>query len=72
MHVNTLILITIGAWQMFFRKSKEIKELKSLLSIFYERNKIQTNLIRVHLNTNQRLREEIKRLKEKEFDNVSI
>ena len=48
---------------MFFRKSKQIKELKSLLSIFYERNKIQTNLIRVHLNTNQRLREEIKQLK---------
>lgn len=48
---------------MFFRKAKEIKELKSLLSIFYERNKIQTNLIRVHLNTNQWLREEIKRLK---------
>ena len=47
---------------MFFRKAKEIKELKSLLSIFYERNKIQTNLIRVHLNTNQRLREEIKQL----------
>ena len=57
---------------MFFKKSKEIKELKSLLSIFYERNKIQTDMIRVHLNTNQRLREEIKRLKEKEFDNVSI
>lgn len=48
---------------MLFRKSKEIKELKSLLSIFYERNKIQTNLIRVHLNANQQLREEIKRLK---------
>lgn len=48
---------------MFFRKSKEIKELKTLLSIFYERNKIQTDMIRVHLNTNQRLREEIKQLK---------
>lgn len=48
---------------MFFRKSKEIKELKSLLSIFNERNKIQTNLIRVHLNTNRRLREEMKQLK---------
>lgn len=48
---------------MFFRKSKEIKELKSLLSIFYERNKIQTDMIRVHINTNQRLREEIKQLK---------
>ena len=48
---------------MLFRKSKEIKELKSLLSIFYERNKIQTNMIRVHLNTNQRLREENKKLK---------
>lgn len=48
---------------MFFRKSKEIKELKSILSIFYERNKIQTNLIRVHLNTNQRLREENQKLK---------
>lgn len=48
---------------MLFRKSKEIKELKSLLSIFYERNKIQTNLIRVHLNTNQRLMKENKKLK---------
>lgn len=48
---------------MLFRKSKEIKELKSLLSIFYERNKIQTNMIRVHLNTNQRLREENQKLK---------
>lgn len=50
---------------MFFRKSKEIKELKSLLSIFYERNKIQTDMIRVHLNTNQRLRAEIEELKKK-------
>ena len=48
---------------MLFKKSKEIKELKSLLSIFYERNKIQTNLIRVHLNTNQRLMKENKKLK---------
>lgn len=48
---------------MFFRKSKEIKELKSLLSIFYERNKIQTDMIRVHINTNLRLEEEIKQLK---------
>lgn len=48
---------------MLFRKSKEIKELKSLLSIFYEKNKIQTNLIRVHLNTNQRLMKENKKLK---------
>lgn len=48
---------------MLFRKSKEIKELKSLLSIFHERNKIQTDMIRVHLNTNQRLMEENKKLK---------
>lgn len=48
---------------MFFRKSKEIKELKSLLSIFYERNKIQTDMIRVHINTNRRLEKEIKQLK---------
>lgn len=54
---------------MFFRKSKEIKELKSLLSIFYERNKIQTNLIRVHLNTNQRLRKELEELKKKGANN---
>lgn len=49
---------------MFFRKAKEIKELKSLLAIFYERNKIQTDMIRVHINTNRRLEEEIKQLKE--------
>lgn len=54
---------------MFFRKSKEIKELKSLLSIFYERNKIQTNLIRVHLNTNRRLRKELEELKKKGANN---
>lgn len=63
MHASTHTQTTTGAWQMFFRKSKEIKELKSLLSIFYERNKIQTDMIRVHINTNRRLEEEIKQLK---------
>ncbi len=44
---------------MFFRKAKEIEDLKFLLSIFYERNKSQTDLIRVHVNTNRRLKKEI-------------
>ena len=48
---------------MFFKKAKEIEDLKFLLSIFYERNKNQTDLIRVHLNTNRRLKNENKKLK---------
>lgn len=48
---------------MFFRKAKEIEDLKFLLSIFYERNKSQTDLIRVHINTNRRLKKENKKLK---------
>lgn len=48
---------------MFFRKAKEIEDLKFLLSIFYERNKSQIDLIRVHLNINRRLKKENKKLK---------
>lgn len=48
---------------MLFRKAKEIEDLKFLLSIFHERNKSQTDLIRVHLNTNRRLKKENKKLK---------
>ena len=47
---------------MFFRKAKEIEDLKFLLSIFYERNKSQTDLIRVHLNTNRRLKKEKRKM----------
>lgn len=48
---------------MFFRKSREIKELKSLLAIYREKDRTQTNLIRVYINNNLLLRAEIKKLK---------
>ena len=63
MHGNTRTQTMTGARQMFFKKSKKIKELKSLLAIYREKDRTQTNLIRVHINNNLLLRAEIKRLK---------
>lgn len=50
MHGNIHTLTMIGVQQMFFKKSRKIKELEDLVRYYKRRNVEQTNLVRVLVN----------------------